>query len=268
DILVNGEQQKTFEEVLPEIVITKELSALKEDGDYQTPNFVHMTRVSVVSGTYPSVLLKQWDAFNATKGSENDRPGKIAAHIILSNMQQVKSILHQVIASLAVAEDALQFEHRDLHWGNVLVKPTTCTQFNYTLQGKPFSIESHGVKVAIIDFTLSRLHKDGCSVFTDLSTDLTLFEGRGDYQFDVYRLMKETNGNNWEAFEPFTNILWIRYLTDKLLNQKNCLQKTNKQSQAINRQLKTLFRQVLNYNSAHHLLKKSPSCKGLFQFKN
>jgi len=74
-------------------------------------------------------------------------------------MQQVKSILHQVIASLAVAEDALQFEHRDLHWGNVLVKPTTCTQFNYTLQGKPFSIESHGVKVAIIDFTLSRLHK-------------------------------------------------------------------------------------------------------------
>ena len=34
---------------------------------------------------------------------------------------------------------------------------------------------------------------DGCSVFCDLSTDPTLFEGQGDYQFDIYRLMKEEN---------------------------------------------------------------------------
>ena len=35
---------------------------------------------------------------------------------------------------------------------------------------------------------------DGCSVFCDLSTDPTLFEGHGDYQFDIYRHMKEENG--------------------------------------------------------------------------
>ena len=74
-------------------------------------------------------------------------------------MQQMKSVLQQVVASLAIAEEALQFEHRDLHWGNVLLKPTTYKSFNYRLQGKPFSIESHGIKVAIIDFTLSRLCK-------------------------------------------------------------------------------------------------------------
>lgn len=34
---------------------------------------------------------------------------------------------------------------------------------------------------------------DGCTVFTDLSTDDSLFEGTGDYQFDMYRKMKELN---------------------------------------------------------------------------
>jgi len=34
---------------------------------------------------------------------------------------------------------------------------------------------------------------EGCAVYTDLSTDATLFEGSGDYQFDIYRLMRESN---------------------------------------------------------------------------
>jgi serine/threonine-protein kinase haspin len=29
----------------------------------------------------------------------------------------------------------------------------------------------------------------------------------GDYQFDVYRIMREYNGGAWEDFNPLTNVM-------------------------------------------------------------
>ena len=75
------------------------------------------------------------------------------------NLEQAKSVLAQVTCSLAIAESALQFEHRDLHWGNVLVKQTKDETVQYSLAGEGFELDSNGVKVSIIDFTLSRLSK-------------------------------------------------------------------------------------------------------------
>ena len=52
---------------------------------------------------------------------------------------------------------ALHFEHRDLHWGNVLVHPTTEASIALTLDGTTHHIPSEGVKATIIDYTLSRM---------------------------------------------------------------------------------------------------------------
>jgi serine/threonine-protein kinase haspin len=40
-----------------------------------------------------------------------------------------------VAHTLAVAEEEAQFEHRDLHWGNVLVKETAAKQVSFRLAG-------------------------------------------------------------------------------------------------------------------------------------
>ena len=40
----------------------------------------------------------------------------------LKNMRQVQSIVNQLVCSLSLAEDKIQFEHRDLHLGNILIK--------------------------------------------------------------------------------------------------------------------------------------------------
>ena len=74
-------------------------------------------------------------------------------------MQQARSVLAQVVYALAVAEESLQFEHRDLHWGNVLVKPTDQEDITFKLMGRRCSVPSMGVEANIIDFTMSRLTK-------------------------------------------------------------------------------------------------------------
>lgn len=56
---------------------------------------------------------------------------------------------------------ALRFEHRDLHWGNVLVQPTTETSVAVTLNGTTHHIPSEGVRATIIDYTLSRMEIGG-----------------------------------------------------------------------------------------------------------
>ena len=66
-------------------------------------------------------------------------------------------MIEQIALSLAAAESALQFEHRDLHWLNVLVKPTKQTKLRYRVNGISYSVQTEGVQVCIIDFTVSRL---------------------------------------------------------------------------------------------------------------
>jgi len=92
---------------------------------------------------------------------------------------------------LAVAEEQFQFEHRDLHWGNILISTTDDANAIYKLNGNVIKIPTHGVKVTIIDYTLSRMIFDGCCLYNDLSNDNELFAASGDYQFDIYRFMKD-----------------------------------------------------------------------------
>lgn len=89
----------------------------------------------------------------------------------------------------------MSFEHRDLHWGNILI--SNCDReknVTFVLDGKEIVVPTCGVEACIIDFTLSRITHDGVVVYNDLSHDEELFTAEGDYQFEIYRLMQEKNG--------------------------------------------------------------------------
>ena len=80
---------------------------------------------------------------------------------IIKNFQMVSSVLLQIILSLAQAEVELEFEHRDLHWGNILVDIDSSPEpLVYTLgmhnKSVDISFQPH-IMVKIIDFNLSRL---------------------------------------------------------------------------------------------------------------
>lgn len=97
----------------------------------------------------------------------------------------------KVSAALAIAEEMLKFEHRDLHWGNVLIKQVKSKKYvRFILNGKIIRVLSQGIEVCIIDFTFSRINYENRVIYNDLANDVTLFDGKGDYQFEIYRKMK------------------------------------------------------------------------------
>lgn len=94
---------------------------------------------------------------------------------------------------MAAAENALQFEHRDLHWGNLLIKPTDEKEIEFVIQGEVVTVPTQGVQATIIDFTLSRITFNNIHIFNNLAEDPDLFKSVGDYQFEIYKLMQRKN---------------------------------------------------------------------------
>jgi serine/threonine-protein kinase haspin len=98
----------------------------------------------------------------------------------------------QVALALAVAEDSLAFEHRDLHWGNVMLRPAAGSHVTARLRGSTLRAATCGAEVTLIDFTASRLQTPGGDVaFCDLEAEEGLFDGpKGKPQFETYRCGK------------------------------------------------------------------------------
>lgn len=162
----------------------------------------------------------------------------------------------QVAISLAAAESQFQFEHRDLHWGNILVARTKEKSLTFRLNGKDVTVLTHGIKATIIDYTLSRIVYKNCCLFQDLASDPELFEAKGDYQYDIYREMRQRTNNCWATFEPHTNVLWLHYLVDKLTDGvKYNPKKDVKNSQSYDEMLQ-LREELLQYQSAREYVER------------
>ncbi|KAK3878454.1 hypothetical protein Pcinc_016912 [Petrolisthes cinctipes] len=273
DFDVNGEPQKKFDEIMSEIITSRELSNLRNSDQSKnwTENFVHMLNCWCIQGRYHQDLLQLWDQYHEEKGSENDRPdafpdeqlyivlefghcGSDLESYIFNNARDAKAVFLQIAYSLAVAEQQCEFEHRDLHWGNILVASTRQTKFSFKVDSETYTLKTHGLKATVIDFTLSRLKTKHCVVYNNLALDPSLFTAEGDYQFEIYRQMKKANENEWETFTPYTNVLWLHYLLDKMLTEcyyKNSKSKIHTKHRAELAQLKEM---MLGYESATHFV--------------
>ena len=212
----------------------------------------------ILRGVYPEKLLREWDQFDDRKGSENERPDHFAEDqlfVVLvysfggSDLENAKlndatkgvSILKQVIVALALAEKESQFEHRDLHWGNILVRECEekFVEFDRCCGGGGIRLETNGISVSVIDFSLSRMTttNNGEKIFFDLNSDPELFNGDAaeDFQFEVYRTMRTISGGNWHEFHPKTNVAWLEYLADKLIHFPYTNKRSKKHKEAVKR---------------------------------
>jgi hypothetical protein len=101
---------------------------------------------------------------------------------------------------------------------------------------------AHGVQATVIDLGLARMNACGDGGLTEIRWtpfDEEIFEGEGqrvafdalgrflicilgDYQFDIYRLMRKHNGGRWADFRPLTNVMVCPcYLIDRIAFQQH-----------------------------------------------
>ncbi|KAI1285361.1 Serine/threonine-protein kinase haspin [Halotydeus destructor] len=264
------ETDEAFGQILPELMISKTFNSLRNSEINQTPNFINMMQAACVKGKFPKKLLDEWDAFDQEKTSENMDPREYPSdhlHVVMvlnnggmdlekyvfKSAVEAKSIIVQVALSLAAAECEYQFEHRDLHWGNILIMQVPESQLEYAVDGVHYSVDSNGLLASVIDFTLSRMAKDGVIIHDDLEKYPDLYQGKGDYQFDVYRMMREANGGDWESFTPKSNIFWLHYLLEKVIVSKKYKSRSKVHIDAM-ADLKRLRQMVLNYSSVQEFV--------------
>lgn len=240
DVLYNGASQKGAEEMHAEAIISNCLSALRHGDGYgnRTSGFIEMKQTAVCSGPYASSLVQAWEEWAKVNESLNDHPcglpsenhylifvcangGRALEESTIDDVDQGTSVLLQIALTLAVGERSVEFEHRDLHWGNALLKrcDNDATEA-FELEGCTYDVPTYGVRTHLIDFTLSRLHAYGQRIYCNLADEEDMFAGeRGYAQSETYRRMRETLGNEWSQFCPTTNALWLAYLTRKVIQK-------------------------------------------------
>ena len=202
-------------------------------------HFVQLQRAHVVRGAYPSALLRAWDTFKAEQASrsENARPsvlpstqlygvivmndaGQELEGLSLRGWVERAAVFWQVACAVAFAEHTCSFEHRDLHMGNILVRRDASQPASdvgaLSALWRTYAPDRTGVHATIIDYSLSRMELDGQTVAYDFS-DASLFAGRGDAQYDVYRHMRRLVSEDWQGHAPMTNVLWLQFVLQRML---------------------------------------------------
>lgn len=165
------------------------------------------------------------------KDVDSEAPVGVGALHASNSIWAVWDIFWQVVIALAKGEEGAEFEHRDLHLGNICVREPTNYNTSSPLIRKAEEVDSIDVtrklrftqwETTIIDYTISRCRlvpfsplsstpHDGIT-FTDLTLHASLFDGDAteEYQYEIYRYMRDA------FFSPSSSTPWH----DSAKNQK------------------------------------------------
>ncbi|KAK8092105.1 HASPIN protein kinase [Apiospora hydei] len=164
---------------------------------------------------------------------------------VLNSTDQLWDIFLHVAIALARAEAQVEFEHRDLHEGNLCIRQTGEAVLPEDRDTAAFFGHS-GLEITILDYGLSRARGDldleeSEPIAYDLERDLSIFTSEHAPQCKVYRQMRSfllrgdrtclpPKGHQvpyqegidgplcWALHEPYMNVLWLAYIYEYLID--------------------------------------------------
>ena len=236
------------------------------------PGFTNFRGVLTLKGKPSQVFVDAWKTFDdaqpeneksvfpnpSKKGSydneqlwtviEMQDAGVDLEHVSLRTIWEVWDVFWGVALSLAKGEEEAKFEHRDLHLGNICVRPNRKNEVAGETSIRNFGSKKlgfAGLETTIIDYTLSRAQMTSAQdvAYLNLEEQPELFEqdAKQDYQYEIYRYMRtavqmmepQEDDNHisgtsqpcslthkrgqWEGFYPLTNAIWLHYVLHKLM---------------------------------------------------
>ena len=160
------------------------------------------------------------------------------------SVQETWDIFWGVAEALMRGEAQAEFEHRDLHPGNICIK----------LRDEPLNMTTeHGIprlskrEVTLIDYTQSRLTLESGDVLATAVDESIFRQNNADpvaqRQYDIYRDMRDmvkmekksgiAISQMWGEYVPTTNVLWLSYILAELSRLTKMDPKTQEESDMI-----------------------------------
>lgn len=213
--------------------VASELKLLQRLSDI--PGFTNFRDLRVLRGRPPGPFAQAFQAFNAAQSAANKDLSifpdpakkssysndqlwaviemqdagtdleKLVAQGVSSSIWVVWDIFWQVVLALAKGEEEAEFEHRDLHLGNICVR-TPPEPFEEAIVDVDKCLGFSPFEATLIDYTVSRASMvpaaasagrggeegDDQVAYIDLANDPHLFYGDSaeEYQYDIYRYMR------------------------------------------------------------------------------
>jgi serine/threonine-protein kinase haspin len=238
------------------------------------PGFTAFRELHVVKGKYPDSFLEAFRSFKEERNDcDNEDPERFSSDQLFAIIEmddagvdldslrkpsvfQVFDIFWSCVVILANAEEKVDFEHRDLHIGNICIKPwdhggtiDITSGAVSSMSAAPTSLLGLSrIRTTIIDYTLSRVAQDleKKDIIFDPFRDASIFKATSKKledkrQFETYRSMHncmlaaqfEARGTGpspkkkgkevdlWSRFVPKTNVVWLGYILYVLLLRAN-----------------------------------------------
>ncbi|KAL3235364.1 hypothetical protein MRX96_022506 [Rhipicephalus microplus] len=153
---------------------------------------VHVTPLRPQDASTHAKRIRMASELSELRSSRNNQDVGILRGCQFTELAQLESVLEQACLALAVAEAAVQFEHRLPIIDTVLIRPTRSPRVEYTLWGNLERIPSAGFKIRLQGLHVARMTIDGKAEYTDLSRHRQFIVG--EKELHVFDKIADTLG--------------------------------------------------------------------------